>query len=171
MDTKHTNSSVADVKVNLDAVRVESNGIRSDIAANLASYQETLASELATFRTEITANKTRIDSVVSEFQSLFSTAQESRQNEFGTMKEGWKTEFTEWHSKIEADRESLEETSQAATSKILAEMNSRKNEIEKLVGIIGNLGMTSGFQKVAMLKERSCLLFISDGLHYVTLNH
>lgn len=50
---------------------------------------------------------------------------------------------------------------------ILDQINVHREEVEKLVGVIGNLGVTSGYQKVANLARK--MLFIWQGVTVLAL--
>ena len=54
---------------------------------------------------------------------------------------------------------------ESSAKTILDQINTRKEEVEKLVGVIGNLGVTSGYQKVANLAR--WMLFLWQGLTVV----
>jgi hypothetical protein len=148
-------------------------GLASSITASTQNRAEleALRARMVEFNTEITNEKQRVVTVGTEFQSQFSTAQETRNREF---LEGQRqrlenftkvsTEYTQKLSDQNADftkqREEIGRTHRgeldqlnkefvAASTEIRDQILARKGEVEKLVGVIGNLGVTSGYLKSA----------------------
>jgi hypothetical protein len=132
---------------------------------------EGLRSRLSEFATEVAAEKQRLSSVTSEHQSQFSSAQESRnrehaeaqtsrQDKFSAMLLDYNkalgeqnTEFGKQREALlkqhEADLSALSQTYSSKASLLLTEIEKQQSQVEKLVGVIGNLGVTSGYQKAA----------------------
>jgi hypothetical protein len=108
---------------------------------------------------------------LSDQQGQFSSAQENRGREFTTAQTDAQKRFGELiadHSKRLADQDTeftkrreaflgssekqlaeLNSTFAQRAQAILDEVNKRRDEVQKLVGVIGNLGVTSGYQKTA----------------------
>jgi hypothetical protein len=59
----------------------------------------------------------------------------------------------------EADLDLLRTGYEDSAKEILGQINVYKNDVEKLVGVIGNLGVTSGYQKVANLARSMLFLW------------
>jgi hypothetical protein len=68
----------------------------------------------------------------------------------------------------DANLELLKSDYKVAAEDILKQINVHKKEVEDLVGVIGNLGVTSGYQKVANLAR--WMLFLWQGLTVVALS-
>jgi len=116
-----------------------------------------------------------------ENQAAFSAAQEARAKEnvdaqadraakFTALITDYTQKLAEHHTQLTSDRASavtasadalkaLTETFSAKAAVILAEINTHKSQVEKLVGVIGNLGVTSGYQKVASFARRSLIVW------------
>lgn len=145
----------------------EVEGALSQIRSDSASVQQRL-SELAT---EISTERARLTSLASEFQSQFSTAQETRSREFAEVQSSRQEKFgiliaeynqrlsdqnAEFSKQRDAAFQHYEENVAALNHKygesataILDQIEQHKKEVEKLVGVIGNLGVTSGYLKTA----------------------
>jgi hypothetical protein len=151
----------------LDSALATSTAASSQNRAEL----EALRARIVELNTEITDEKKRVATVGTEYQSQFSTAQETRNREF---LEGQQqrlenftkvsTEYTQKLSDQNADftkqREEIGRTHRgeldqlnkefvAASTELRDQILARKGEVEKLVGVIGNLGVTSGYLKSA----------------------
>jgi hypothetical protein len=72
----------------------------------------------------------------------FSEKLEIQKDEFSTLGQGARDAYV-------AEIEELRKDFAVEASKILGEVKSKKDEVETLVGIIGNLGVSSGYQKTA----------------------
>jgi hypothetical protein len=132
---------------------------------------ENVKSRTIELATEIQAERQRLTTLVSEHQSQFSLAQErrnrehteaqsTRQERFAVLLNDYTSkladqnaEFTVQRDTIGKEHDSLLEelttTYKASAQSILDAMESRKGEIENLVGVIGEMGMTSGYQRTA----------------------
>jgi len=130
-----------------------------------------LATRLAELTTEMAAERQRLTTLTSDFQSQFSAAQDARSTEYTTAQSARQekftafvaehtqrvadenAEFTQLHDQIHKsasdDLASLKTKQAAAAERILTEIEQHKRDVEKLVGVIGNLGVTSGFLKTA----------------------
>jgi hypothetical protein len=132
---------------------------------------EALRVRLGELTAQVEAEKTRLTSVATEFQSQFSTAQETRNREFldgqqqrlgdftklfteYTQKLGEQSiEFNKQRDEIarghQGELSDLKKQFVEGSTAIRDQILTRKTEVEKLVGVIGNLGVTSGYQKSA----------------------
>lgn len=139
--------------------------------SNERNELESLKAKILEFSAEVAAEKQRLSSLTSEHQSQFSSAQESRNREYAeaqatrqdkfssmlleynkTLTEQ-NTDFTKQRESLlkqhEADLGNLSQTYSSQASTLLKEIEGHKSQVEKLVGVIGNLGVTSGYQKAA----------------------
>ncbi len=151
---------------------MESNAKRaSDAVATTTAAAAELTTKLAELSAEMSAERQRLSSLTSEFQAQFSTAQEARNTDYTAAQAARQEKYaelvataTEALTKQDAaftkehERLTLEHT--AAISEfqkqyteraqgILTGIEKHRGEVEKLVGVIGNLGVTSGYLKTA----------------------
>ncbi len=142
-------------------------GTASQLSGEIAS----LRTRITELSTELTAERTRLSTTASEFQTQFSTAQESRSGTFATDQKERQdrytalfTEFTqklsEQNTEFTKQREDIARLHQSELAELKEqfvdeatalheEILKRKTEVEKLVGVIGNLGVTSGYLTTA----------------------
>lgn len=114
----------------------------------------------------------RAESFLAEVQSQFSRAQESRSTDFAESQQSRQDRFMQLVaentektnaqlSELTATRTDAQKAMSDALSElrkayetsaaaILARMEAQRLDVEKLVGVIGNLGLTSGYQKAAI---------------------
>lgn len=140
-------------------------------ALQLSGEIDSLRTKITELSTELTAERTRLSTVVSDFQTQFSTAQESRSITFANdqkdRQDRFTTLFTEYTKKLgeqntefttqrasiarlhESELAELKEQFIDEANKLHEEMLKHKVDVEKLVGVIGNLGVTSGYLKTA----------------------
>jgi hypothetical protein len=120
---------------------------------------------------ELVAERQRLSQLTSDHQGQFSTSQEtrareftdaqaSRQDKFGTVIADYSQKLIEQNAEFTQEREAAvrgyDEDASAlktkysdAAQKTLDDIARHRREVEKLVGVIGNLGVTSGYVKAA----------------------
>jgi len=139
--------------------------------ATFSTEHESLRARLTELTDSVSSEKTRAATILSEFQAQFSTAQDSRSREYSDAQNSRQEKFTsllaEYATRL-ADqnatfamaRDAFEKTAAesvraladdqlAGGNAVLLHIQSRKDEVEKLVGVIGTLGIASGFKKAA----------------------
>jgi len=136
-----------------------------------------LRTRITDLSTELTAERTRLSTTVSDFQTQFSTAQELRSSTFANDQKGrqdqFTTLFTEFSQKLgeqnieftkqrediarlhQSELAELKEQFVDESTKLHEEILKRKADVEKLVGVIGNLGVTSGYLTTANKAKRT----------------
>lgn len=144
------------------------------VATSLISVRkeaEELGIRLAALSTEMTAERQRLSSLTADFQSQFSTAQEARNTEYNAAQSSRQEKFadllaastdalTKQDAAFTRDRERmlqeqtaalavLQKDHEAKAQDILRQIQEHRTDVEKLVGVIGNLGLTSGYLKTA----------------------
>ncbi len=141
------------------------------VVAQLGTGVENGQQRLAELTAEIGTERTRLTSLASEFQAQFSTAQDTRSREyaeaqaarqerFGALVADYTQRLTDQNAEFTKQREAdarqyqehvatLNTTSAASAKAILDEIDISRRQVEKLVGVIGNLGVTSGYLKTA----------------------
>lgn len=146
-------------------------------ASQLKGEIDSLQTRTAELSTELTAEQKRLTSIATEFQGQFSTAQELRSTTFASdqkeRQDGFTTIIAEYSQKLgeqeagfikqRADIAKLHEGELAGlkkdfvdeASKLLGEILDRKVDVEQLVGVIGNLAVTSGYLTTANDAKRS----------------
>ncbi len=125
----------------------------------------------------VAVEQAKVTNLVAEFQSQFSTAQESRSSAFAEAQGGRQDKFaeliatygqrlTDQDALFAKDREAAVRAYEARLAELneqfgqrasdsLARIREHEGQVEKLVGVIGNLGVTSGYQKTAKSARRA----------------
>jgi hypothetical protein len=139
--------------------------------AQIQSETSALQQRLAELGTEITTERGKLTTVASEFQLQFSTAQESRsrefaetqtsrQEKFGNLIAEYSQRLTDQNAAFTKQSEdafqryqfsaaNLEKSYAESAQAILDKIEVDRKAVEKLVGVIGNLGVTSGYLTTA----------------------
>lgn len=151
------------------------------VGSHVKNELEDLRNRLTDFAREVSGEKDRLSSLTSEHQSQFSSSQESRNREYAEAQSSRQEKFSqmlldynkalgEQNTEFGRQRESLlqqrekdlgmltEEYKNYAKG-LLDEIESHKSQVEKLVGVIGNLGVTSGYQKTARGAKWNALIW------------
>jgi hypothetical protein len=162
---KNGRETIDDLSREFVATKASFTLYQGDVQTETQMIRQLSESELSALRKEISTEKARADAVISDLQAQFSNAQENRHNEFNLMVNASKVSLTAYQDGIRTKRIELDDELTRDTRSILNAMNERKAEIEKLVGIISELGMTSGFQKAAKAAEDTTHFF-----HRVTIS-
>lgn len=129
------------------------------------------ADRLSQYDQAFEQQKGRVDKLISDHQQQFSDAQSKRQAEYERKRSEWESQAlqavaaakemiqqssrdasdalssaqSDW---IEAIERQLEETRQAVKG-LVSQIETRLEEAKKLVGIIGNVGVTGNYQRIA----------------------
>ena len=125
--------------------------------------------------TELTAEKQRLSSIVSEQQGQFSASQETRSKEYSVTQASQQDRFTalladyiqklaDQSTQFNIQKESIARQHEVEIQNLKTEFVGRaKNlqteievhlkQVEKLVGVIGNLGVTAGYQRAANVAQ------------------
>jgi len=151
---------------------LESNAKRVSAAVvTLERDSATLKDRLTELSSEIATERQRVSSITTEFQAQFSAAQDLRSTENSSLQASRQEKFTELvatateslsKQELEStrDRQRILDEHEAAlrvlragyenkAAELLTEIRGHLSEVEKLVGVIGNLGVTSGYLKTA----------------------
>ena len=137
----------------------------------VGSELDALSSRVSELSATIDSEKSRLTTVSAEAQAKFVADQETRTKEFAASQKDQQAQsiallseysqklatqdadFTKQREEIarvhQDELEALKDEFEVAATKLRDEINERKQEVEKLVGVIGNLGVTSGYQKTA----------------------
>lgn len=140
-----------------------------------------LRTRLEQLSTEISGEKNRLSGIATDYQSQFSNAQDTRNQQHTEAQNARQEKFSELQMKYsdllaqekisseehlkEAQRdydESLRKLVDEIASKgnqLLLDMVGQKEQVEKLVGVIGNLGVTSGYQTTASTARRYVIVW------------
>jgi hypothetical protein len=140
-------------------------------SSQLSGEIDSLRLRITDLSTELTTEKTRLSTTSNDFQTQFSTAQELRSSTFANdqkeRQDRFSTLFTEFTQKLaeqnteftkqredisrlhQSELAALKEQFVDSSTKLHEEILLRKSEVEKLVGVIGNLGVTSGYLTTA----------------------
>ena len=151
--------------------------IVTEKTSQFSSDLDSLRTRLTELGEELTAERTRLTTITGDFQAQFSTAQESRsttyvndqkerQDRFTTLFNDFTQKLTEQNAEFIKQREDIARLHQNEladlkkqfvdeAAKQHKEILDRKAEVEKLVGVIGNLGVTSGYLTTANEARRT----------------
>ncbi len=161
--------------LDLDQVRDAISSFRKSVGQNARYAEQELAEtrkaieslreEANTLKNSIKEQKSRLDSVVNEFQSQFSKAEEARRSEAAsalkTEEETMENLRSSYEEKFDASiadsKEKLNNVSEDLSAKadgVISELENLKEKAERLVHVIANTGMVGGYQRVANEERR-----------------
>ncbi len=145
-----------------------------------SNYNE-LNKEFTELKSQITSQKTRLDTAISNFQTQFSEAETKRSDTFNNSEikrtEKFDTSVTKQKEKFESELSSQIDSFETAletykkqaddnldaikndTKSLVDNLIDKKNEAEKLVNVIANIGMAGGYQKVANEARKAKLIW------------
>lgn len=177
VDTEHSKLTTLGVEFQSQFSATEENRSRESAErvqaalSQTASESATVQQRLSELANEITAERSRLTTLGTEFQSQFSTAQEARNREFAEVQTSRQDKFaglvadynqrlSDQNSEFSKQRDAafqryqtdvteLNEKYAEAAKIVLNQIENHKTDVEKLVGVIGNLGVTSGYLKAA----------------------
>lgn len=163
-----TQVTIAEMKSQLDAERQR---ISITAAEQQKLFADAQAAQNSTYHDTLLKVQENLAKTLSDQQGQFSGAQENRSREFTAAQTESQKRFGELiaeHAKRLADQDAeftkqrdafvvtaekqladLNRNFESEATGILEEVNKRRKEVEKLVGVIGNLGVTSGYQTTA----------------------
>jgi hypothetical protein len=161
-------ASAAELKSQLDAERQR---ILTTAAEQQKLFADAQAAHNSTYNDTLLKVQENLAKTLTEQQGQFSSAQENRSIQFTAAQTESQKRFGDLiadHTKRLAEQDAeftkrrdaflvvaekqladLNTNFQSEASNILEEVNKRRKEVEKLVGVIGNLGVTSGYQTTA----------------------
>lgn len=141
------------------------------------------------FSAALTEQQTKYAASAAEQQTQFSTDQDARKSDYAASQIDNQKKFadliTDYTQKLkdqdkdfseklevaakaqEANLELLKSDYKTSAENILGQIEVHKKDVEELVGVIGNLGVTSGYQKVANLARK--MLFFWQFLTVIAL--
>lgn len=150
----------------------------SDIQSGFSTAQDSRAKEFSEAQADRQAKFSATDA---EHKTQFSAAQDARAKEFSdaqaervqtlaALVSDFTQKLNEHNNALNTLRESADKSYQEtlatlkaqyeqAAAKILQRIEEHKLDVEKLVGVIGNLGVTSGYQKIANRAQRAMYLW------------
>jgi hypothetical protein len=146
------------------------------VLSKIETDSATVQQRLAELGTEIGTERARLTALASDFQSQFSAAQETRnreftdgqanrQDKFGNVIADYNQRLSDQNAEFSKQRDAAfrEYEANVATLNaqyvksakgVLDEIQHHKKEVENLVGVIGNLGVTSGYLRTANYARR-----------------
>jgi hypothetical protein len=173
-----TETSISEIRVLLDTER---NKIAATAAEQQKLFADSQAAHNSTYSDILAKIQDSLAKVLSDQQGQFSGAQENRNREFAATQSEAQKRFADLiadHTRrlAEADavftkelgglitqgKEQLSQLGVDYSGKaglILKDVEKRRGEVEKLVGVIGSLGVTSGYQKTADSARKSMWLW------------
>jgi hypothetical protein len=150
-------SSLSELKTQLDA---EGEKVSKLLAEQLKLFSDAQTSRSNTFNDTVLKVQDNLTKTVTEQQGQFSTAQENRNQKFGDIIADYTkrlseqdAEFTKQGNELKAESEKklgvLWFEFERSAENSLKEVVKHKENVEKLVGVIGTLGVTHGYQTTA----------------------
>ncbi len=165
--------SAATYRTGIETALQNVTATKDELGAQLGALKDCTAAIAA----EIEAERTRLTSITSEFQSQFTTGQEQRTTiftndkkeiieQFFSLIDDYTHKLTDQQSEFTSQRESIAKQHQIELAemkqqfaddakKLHEQILQRKAEVEQLVGVIGNLGVTSGYLTTAREAKES----------------
>jgi hypothetical protein len=169
-----TQSSVAELKALLEA---EKQKMATQATEQQKQFTDAQTTRSNTFNDTLLKVQENLTKTITDQQGQFSTAQDNRSREFTTAQADAQkrlsdlladytkrfadqdAEFTRqrdvFTSTAQGQLTALNETYEKGAKKILDQVDNHRKDVEKLVGVIGNLGVTSGYQKTANTARNS----------------
>jgi hypothetical protein len=163
-----TQSTIAELKAQLDAERQKISTQASEQQKLFADAQQARSN---TYNETLLKLQENLTKTLSDQQGQFSTAQESRNREFtaaqtdsqkrfGDLIADYTKRLADQDAEFARQRDAFVATAQKqltdlnaayerSAQGILEQVNAHRKDVEKLVGVIGNLGVTSGYQTTA----------------------
>jgi hypothetical protein len=161
-------SKITKIEEELTAEQKKLSSILNDQQSQFSSAQDKRASEFAEVKADYLAKYTE---AISEQKTQFSADQDTRRTAFADFQrdnqEKLSALLTSYDQKLkdhalafeikekQVDEDNkknllfLQEKYESDAEEILSEIRRHKSDVESLVGVIGNLGVTSGYKKVA----------------------
>lgn len=155
----------------LEALAGEVTAERARLTSLTSEFQGQFSAAQENRSKEFVETQARLVALTSELQGQFSTAQESRSREFTEAQTARAARFSELHTsytqklaeqdaafsqqrtevvrQIEQNLGELRTGFRTDAAATLEQIEQHKLDVEKLVGVIGNLGVTSGYLKAA----------------------
>jgi len=145
------------VKSSLDAEVQKVNRLGSDYQSQFSTSQESRNNEFASVMRTAQQDILRLQN---EYQVQFTAGQEKRTQESSDLLEDQRTKFAaqaenlkqltaDITSNTRADLAALERSFKESAEDAIREIAEKQRHVEKLVGVIGNLGVTSGYLRAA----------------------
>ena len=127
--------------------------------AGAAQVLERLEKRIESYEQDLDAQKKRIDDSITEFQSQFSTAQETRREDFSKEQKTRRDDFQEiLDEAVTALDENSQEFKKSAEA-ILNRMEESEEKVVRVMEVVGTTGLTGGFKKAANEEKRAADLW------------
>jgi hypothetical protein len=155
-----------DTEATLAELRAQLEAEKQKISAQVSEQQRLFADEQSTrgaaYNETISKIQETLTKTFSDQQSQFSTSQENRNAQFTSLQGEYTRKLAEQDAQFSKELTTNVETWKRIYEKegdsFLFSINKSKEKVEKLVGVIGELGVTSGYQTAAM-KARNQMWF------------
>jgi len=151
-------------------------GLTSEVQrlAGVASDQQSLFSTAqdkrnTDFATVLTEQQTKFSTDQDERKTAFANASRINQDKINTLISDFDQKLKDQHNSFNEqfvaeallhrnEMSALKSTYEQTADEILVQVQKHKTDVEKLVGVIGNLGVTSGYVRVSVVKYFAGLL-------------
>lgn len=155
----HAETTLAELRKELDSEKQKILGQALDQQKLFGEAQSTRGN---TYNETIGQIQETIRKTLSEQQAQFSTAQENRGVQFTALQGEYTKKLAEQDAEFSKERDTTikawKETFAKEADVTLSDIRKSKEKVEKLVGVIGELGITSGYQTEAV-KSRNQMWF------------
>jgi len=128
-------------------------------SAILEGTLDRLTSEIEALRQQGEAQKARLDKNIAEYQQQFSQAEQSRRQHYDEIINLQTAEFEKMYAEKIDDMKSLQDELSRKADQHLAQIQKSQEDASKIVRIIGNIGVTGNFQRIADIEEKAADLF------------
>ena len=156
------NQSVEELRNKIEAERQRLSQVTTDYQSQFSTAQEARAKE---FIEALRTAQQDVSKIISDYQGQFSSAQDTRSKEFRESLSEYEkrlsaqdAEFTKARIEfIKQNNDSVEvlrREYEGNATKVLTEIDEKRKYVEDLVGVIGNLGVTSGYLTTANESKR-----------------
>lgn len=140
----------------------------STSVTTLNAESDNLSTKLKELGAELTAERQKLTELASEFQKQFSTAQDTRskeytdaqgvrQEKFGALSEDFTQRKEEAFRQLDESLKTMSGRYNSAAEASLEKISEHLKKVEQLVGVIGNLGVTSAYVRTANYSRWSAL--------------
>lgn len=131
--------------------------------SSLEKEKDELSKEITTIKEELNnknskivelsellkTKENQIQNLNSTFQTNFNNIQSQHNQEFKSSKDTFRTEFNSIKTKLKNEIDELKNSIDTDTTEMVSDLKKKLEEAKRLVNVIGNVGVTGNYQKIA----------------------
>jgi len=125
----------------------------TELAAEDEQRQEQLTTAMNALTARVDTETQRLDTLVPEFESQFSTEQDTRKQEFEILREEVKAQADARIAELNAAAEQTAKQLDSASEEVLVRVRSRLEDVERLHGVIADTSTTGAFREEAKTQK------------------